>query len=751
MEVFKIRLNKFIVITIAISMILCLLPAIAAEDTTNQNITVTGNNSNLINTSLSGNDGDIYYGGNFDVDLKDDQANPLSNKTIEFICGDKNYSAITNENGTASIKIDLDIGNYNITSIFRGDANYSSINLTNNINLMPTIISQDIVKYYKNDTQFYATILDSQGNALTYQNVTFLIYDKAYNRSTNGSGVARLNINLDPGVYNITVVNLNNGFNITNKVTVLSQTIGKNIVKYYKNGTQFYVTILDDKGNPLINKSVTINIYGVFYDRLTNGSGVARLNINLYPGEYIATVYRDDTDLKRSYNISVLSTIEGNNVVKYYKNDTQFYVTILDDNGNPLVDMPVTINIYGVFYDRLTNGSGVARLNINLHPGKYIATVSRPDSDLLRSYEIIVLSTIEGQDVVKTYKNDTQFHATILDNEGYPLPNTNITINIYGVFYIRETNENGTVTLNINLNPGEYIATVIAPNGEHKSFKITVLSNIITRDIVVGVNIKNYFNAVIKDDEGNPLEGVNVNFRVNGRSYDILTDVNGVASLSIFRLSQTKGTYTIVTSYGGESVTNTILVTSGYTYSIKSIGNISSNVHIAYIVGVHPKESATHDTLLKILPKTENLSYCYDIYVVNVTETGLSDDAGRLAGQILAHDYVVPLIKQARYNLVIDVHSNVGAWVEDTFVFSPKVSQTGLSVTYAKEVAGNTSYLSYFIPPQSTSPAYVTLPIIYSNIPAFIFEEYTYSSQLTKDLHIQELIQAVDQLYIKFF
>lgn len=52
---------------------------------------------------------------------------------------------------------------------------------------------------------------------------------------------------------------------------------------------------------------------------------------------------------------------------------------------------------------------------------------------------------------------------------------------------------------------------------------------------------------------------------------------------------------------------------------IKNIGNPNSK-KIAYVVGMHPLEHLTHETLVEILPNMSNLNYCYDIYVINITE-----------------------------------------------------------------------------------------------------------------------------------
>ena len=183
---------------------------------------------------------------------------------------------------------------------------------------------------------------------------------------------------------------------------------------------------------------------------------------------------------------------------------------------------------------------------------------------------------------------------------------------------------------------------------------------------------------------------------------------------------------------------------------IKNIGNPNGK-KIAYVVGVHPLENLTHKTLLNILPTVDNLNYCYDIYVINVTRDighygdGSSDNSrGRQNGQDLALKYVYPKILNGNYELAIDVHSNVGAYECKTFVFSPV--KESASSNLAREVASNSLDISYYSPDSTTSGPYLTIPLNEHGIPAFYFEEYSFAPQDVKDSHMLELIHAVDNL-----
>lgn len=183
---------------------------------------------------------------------------------------------------------------------------------------------------------------------------------------------------------------------------------------------------------------------------------------------------------------------------------------------------------------------------------------------------------------------------------------------------------------------------------------------------------------------------------------------------------------------------------------MRNVGNPNGE-KIAYVVGVHPLEHETHETLVNLLPKTDNLNYCYDIYIINVTEDvghygdGSSDNSpGRQNGQNLAYKYVYPQIVNGSYKAAIDIHSNVGAYPYKTFVFSPITGSPGEK--YASEVAGKCENISYYSPPSTTSGPFLTEPLNQNGVPAFYLEEYSFADQSTKDMHMKELISAVDSL-----
>lgn len=328
--------------------------------------------------------------------------------------------------------------------------------LTENTPQSINIETNDVEMYYKDGTRFTANIYDENENPLNNSQTTFSLNGMDYTRQTNENGESSLAINLDSGKYNIkTSVN---EISVNNTITIKSTIYSSDLVKIYRNSTQYQAKFLDKYGENLKNTAVTFNIHGVFYTRITDENGIAKLNINLNPGNYILTAIHPNGEMK-SNNITVLPTITNNrDVVKYYRNATQYSVSLLEKNGEYVGSgHEVEFNINGVFYIRQTNIQGIATLNLNLEPGDYIITAQY--EGCMVSNNIKILPTLTAKDITMEYKDGTKFKAHLVDGQGKPAAYEKVTFNINGVLYTRTTNDDGIASLNINLQTGEYIIT----------------------------------------------------------------------------------------------------------------------------------------------------------------------------------------------------------------------------------------------------------------------------------------------------
>lgn len=370
-------------------------------------------------------------------------------------------------NGTGSLILkNLTYGNYTISAVFTKD-NYQTVNVSENveINSIKTVLeAENVVMYYRDGTRFAVVLRDIYGNPLANMNVTISINGRNYVKQSDENGTASLGLNLESKNYTVVTTFGGNskyfGTRSNNTVSILSTLLSKDIVKYYRNGTQFYATVLDFKGNPLANTTVMFNINGVFYNKTTDENGTAKLNIWLRPGKYIITIFNLVTGEQAGNNVTVLSKIvENYDLVKYYKNASKFSVKILDSQGYPVEGTIVTFNINGVFYYKETDANGIASLAINLRPGKYVITTMYGQYDV--GNNVTVLPTLQTSDLKMKYLDGSAFNARVVDGQGNPLANQIVKFNVNGVFYNKVTNDEGIASLNIRLMKGEYIITSI--------------------------------------------------------------------------------------------------------------------------------------------------------------------------------------------------------------------------------------------------------------------------------------------------
>lgn len=340
--------------------------------------------------------------------------------------------------------------------------------------------TKDLSLYYKNGTRYEVTVMQGDlpvGNASIIINVCGV----NYTRTTNADGKASLAINLNPGnysIYSLYDYGLNS-IQLNSDIEVLPTILGNDIVKIYRNDTQYYATVLDKKGNPLANSQVTFNINGVFYSRKTNENGIAKLNINLQAGEYILTAIQDN-GFMYSNLITVLPSISGSDLVKFYKNGTQYHASFLDASGNPLTNTYVSFNINGVFYERMTNEYGVAKLNINLLPGTYILTAINPLNGEMYSNLVTVIPTLITSDVYSDNKT-ISYNVILINDDGSVGEGRYVSITVDGISYEVMTNAYGVASLELTLN-----------NGIH---------DVYTKDLNNGLQINNIINVTVEEDE----------------------------------------------------------------------------------------------------------------------------------------------------------------------------------------------------------------------------------------------------------
>ena len=382
----------------------------------------------------------------------------------------KNYTVMT-KYGMASVTIsDLANGTYSVDAFYNGDDIYAPIKNSTAFTVSKvsdynmTVDIADIIKG-ENATITVSVPEDGTGNVIVTINGTDY-------KGTVVNGTAKVIIpGLDEGTYKVVTFYTGdnkydsmvvNGTITVNKNTKTTLTMD-NLVKYFNGPQKLMAKLVDGFGNPIANATVYFTINGKVYARITDENGTASIAIRLLPGEYkVSALFNgtDDYDVA-AVNASVLvkNTILGNDTTLYFRNGTQYVAKFLDSNGKALANTDVKFNINGVFYTRVTDENGMARLNIRLDPASYIITAYNPVTGEQKANNITVLPRIIAKDLSMKYLDGSSFNATLVDGQGKAISGVNITFNINGVFYHRTTNADGVTKLNIRLMPGEYIIT----------------------------------------------------------------------------------------------------------------------------------------------------------------------------------------------------------------------------------------------------------------------------------------------------
>ena len=310
--------------------------------------------------------------------------------------------------------------------------------------------------------------------------------------------------------------------------------------------------------------SYKINVY--------DGEGLLYVG-KLNPGEYMVKAIYNGSDkfAKSTSNVSftvydhLLETIlTCDDVIKYYNDDVKFVVSLTNAKNKPISSQIIYININGIVGKYMSDNSGKVYLDINETYGKYDVYVEFRGSKTYRSSNasatIEILSTIESGDVLKVQGSGVQYFALFKDLNGKALSNTNVMFNIAGKSYNYTTLPNGVVKLNINLNSGKYEIIAINPvTSENKTNFIYIYSRLMeNNDVINYYGAKSTYKVRINGDDGNPVgEGVIVTFKVYGKTYDVKTDKQGYASVS---LKLKPNQYIITAQCNGSEVFNKITV-----------------------------------------------------------------------------------------------------------------------------------------------------------------------------------------------
>jgi len=239
-------------------------------------------------------------GSSWNVTLSNQGGNAISGVYVKIGVLGKVYRCLTNDNGTASLPINLAPGTYQINATFNGDYRFHSafINSTLTVNkAILTLTGENLVMGYRDGSSYKIYLTDFKGNPVANVNVKFIIEQSCYTVKTDSNGTARLPINLYLGNYTIQATIYDSKYelaNITNSITVNTDNLNitaSDVNMTYRDGTSYEVQLVDSEGRPiqLSGQIIKVTIKNKTYGIKTNAMGIAKLAINLSAGNYSIT------------------------------------------------------------------------------------------------------------------------------------------------------------------------------------------------------------------------------------------------------------------------------------------------------------------------------------------------------------------------------------------------------------------------------------------------------------------------------
>ncbi len=255
-----------------------------------------------------------------------------------------------------------------------------------------------------------------------------------------------------------------------------SQLTVNNLTKYYSESRDLEINLTDGNNNPLINKTVSISTNGKVYNKTTDENGIAKLNIDFSAGTYDAVVSFSDEVYKnqnKTVEIIVLknkTSIQAQNLVKYYKNGTKLSVKLLDNNKKALKSKTVKIKIGSNVYSATTNSKGIAQFAINNKVGTYSVKVYFNGDKAYEASSKTIKVYVKSAKVSfsrKKIKRNSYLVATYKTKDNKLIKNTKVKFTLNGKTYTVTTNSKGQAKLKISLKKGTYTVKT--------SFKSTVV------------------------------------------------------------------------------------------------------------------------------------------------------------------------------------------------------------------------------------------------------------------------------------
>jgi len=296
-------------------------------------------------------------------------------------------------------------------------------------------------------------------------------------------------------------------------------------------------------------------------------------------GNILVKVGGDGVYVENSTEIPVIvskapTEIAADPIAATYNANKDLVITLKDSNGNPIGGLNITVDFNGT-KNYTTDTSGQVKIPTNgLAANIYDVLISFNGTDkYLNSSNTTTVSIYKESSRADTKPLTTDYNVHkylvvgLKDNEGNPIRNADVSIEIHGVTYKCRSDDSGDARLIIRLNPGTYTAKITFDNVNYTGFTqyVTVIVKKLTPKLTAkkktfkkSKKVKKY--TVTLKANSKALAKVKLTLKVKGKTYKAKTNSKGKAVFKIKNLKK-KGTFKAKIKFAGNTYYNAVTKT----------------------------------------------------------------------------------------------------------------------------------------------------------------------------------------------
>ena len=324
----------------------------------------------------------------YSIQLKDCFDKPIANHLVYFLVGDDVYYEVTNNQGIATVIIQLPNRNIKTLTVkFDGYGEYLSQSATVNVGIKSTV--KFLSSSYLVKTNYEAVLYSADNNPLAFTQFNVIINGRSYWYFTDHEGKISIPLEVGVGSYGVQVSNHVTGEDAYQTINVVSRIMeNKDMTVYYLSASTYSMRVYGDNGLPVgAGQIVKISVNNHVYFVSTDNNGFARFKISLKPKTYTITAFYKDTTV--SNKIVVKPLLTAKNISKKKAKKIKFQAKLVNTKGKPVKGKKIIFKVNGKTYKAKTNSKGIAKIYIkNLKVGKYIITTKYGKSKIKNTIRI---------------------------------------------------------------------------------------------------------------------------------------------------------------------------------------------------------------------------------------------------------------------------------------------------------------------------------------------------------------------------